>query len=414
MGKLDEKHVIAIWGSPESGKSTVAANMATILADSGYMTCLLSASDFGRLQVFFGTAIPRGKGIISAVTSGRNVRESLIEVRPNLCLLEMDTGGDSVEAIITEEHVDTILRELRDQFTYVIVDCTSYKESIFTGYGLRDADKIICCVPHSVAGATWHISNRQFFTVLGPKTVYIDTDFKLGGTNFETVLESIEVPKCMLRIGAVKSAYYCENNGLLIVHQGGREEKKFKQAIMQLIKIVLSMEDEDKYTAQKNKKKKEKEDKRAEKLRAREEAAARKQEKKQSFGRKKPDAGYDPRAEYGEENEGYDAEPSRKPARGAYDPPDYEPRSEYEERLEENESYDEFEEEEEDLEAKPHRFRPEREVNDIEGRQRVMSSRDIRKAEERAIARAAREQSRGYDSRNYRPSDYNENDDDDD
>ena len=395
MARLDEKHVIAVWGAPGSGKSTLAANMATILADSGYMTCLVSASDFGRLQTFFGTAIPRGKGTIAAVTNGRNVREALVEVRPNLCLLEMDTAGDSVEAIITPEHVDRILSELRDQFTYVFVDCTNYKESVFTGYGLRDADKIICCVPHEVSGAMWHISNEQFFNVLGPKTMYVDMDFKLGGTDFQTLLESIQVPSCLVKFGPVKSATFCENNGKLIVHLGGREEKRYKEAVMKLTKMLLTLEDEDSSAAKKALAKKEKEEKREAKRRAKEEAAE-KAEAKKAMRR-----GGDTSELEDDDNDVLNQHRGRKKARKQQEKqyPDGNKDARYENDAEDDD--DEIDGYDFSDDDRPRRF--ERETRDIEGRQKVMGTREIRRAEEAAMRRAQAEQERGYRRSGYNP-----------
>ena len=402
MARLDEKHVIAVWGAPGSGKSTLAVNMATILADSGYMTCLVSASDFGRLQTFFGAAIPRGKGTIAAVTSGHNVREALVEVRPNLCLLEMDTAGDSVEAIITPEHVDRILSELRDQFTYVFVDCTNYKESVFTGYGLSYADKIICCVPHEVAGAMWHISNEQFFNVLGPKTMYIDMDFKLGGTDFQILLESIQVPSCLVKFGPVKSATFCENNGKLIVHLGGREEKRYKDAVMKLIKMLLALEDEDSSAAKKALAKKAKEEKREAKRRAKEEAAE-KAEAKKAMRR-----GGDMRELEDDDNDVLNQHRGHKPSRRQKEEQNSDDQHEdaryADDAEDEDDEIDRYDSSEDD---RPRRF--ERETRDIEGRQKVMGTREIRRAEEAAMRRAQVEQERGY-----RRSDYNPDDDDDD
>ena len=154
MDRIEDKHVLAIWGAPNSGKSTLAANIATILADSNYMTCLVSAADHGELQSFFGTAIPKNKGLYAAMSNGKNVREALTEARENLCLLELDTGGDAYEvANISPEQVTHMISDLRDQFTYVIIDCTNYKESVFTGLGLVEADTVMVCIPHRASAA---------------------------------------------------------------------------------------------------------------------------------------------------------------------------------------------------------------------------------------------------------------------
>lgn len=249
------KHVFAIWGANGAGKTTLAANMAVVLADSGYMTCLVSASDHGELQAFFGTAVPKDKGLYAAISSGRNVREALIEARPNLCLLELDTGGDAYDiANVTPKQVKDMLADLRDQFSYVIIDCTNYKESVFTGLGLVEADKVITCIPHRVTAATWHFANAQMLDALGEKTFFVDVDTRDGGCNMEQLLASIGLPECDIRIPCVNTAYECENESRPIVLQSGRSERRYKKAILTLIKFLLDIEDEESATAKKNRK----------------------------------------------------------------------------------------------------------------------------------------------------------------
>jgi len=240
---MGDKHVIAIYGGPHSGKTTLAANMATILADSGYMTCLVSASDFAELQFFFKAAIPETKGLNHAVSSGRNVRESVVEVRPNLCLLEMDSDGDSYAVSIEGEDVLRIIRELRDQFTYVIIDCTSYKGDFLIG--IPEADKVVVCVSHDAKMSTWHRSNLEMLTPLASRTVYVDSDISQGGTDFELITELVQVREFAAKLNYVKSANYCENNGMLIVHQMGKQERRYKDAVLKLIKVIVALEEED-------------------------------------------------------------------------------------------------------------------------------------------------------------------------
>ena len=255
MSMYDNKHhVFAVWGAPGAGKTTLACNMAVVLADSGFMTCLVSATDHGELQSFFGTAIPKGKGMYAAVSSGRNVREALTEARPNLCLLELDTGGDAYDlASITPEQVKNIISDLRDQFTYIIIDCTSYKESVFTGIGLVESDKVIACIPHRVSAATWHIANEQMLEALAVKTFYVDVDTREGGCNIEQLLSSIDLPECDVKLPCVDSAYYCENHSQPIVLRGGKSEKKYKNQILKLIKIILDIEEDETKRMKRNK-----------------------------------------------------------------------------------------------------------------------------------------------------------------
>lgn len=238
-----EKYMIAVWGAPGSGKTTLAVNMATVLADSGYMTCIVSGTDHGELQAFFGTSIPKGKGLYAAISNGRNVRESLTQARPNLCILELDTGGDSFNiASITPDQVQHMLSDLRDQFSYVVVDCTSHKESTFTGVGLAEADKVIITIPHRVSAATWHISNTQMIDAVAHKIIYVDANTREGGCDMDQLLSSMGLPDCDFKLGCVDAAYLCENTGRPIVTTSGRAEKKYRAAVLRLVKSILEKE----------------------------------------------------------------------------------------------------------------------------------------------------------------------------
>lgn len=254
-----QKHVFAFWGAPEGGKTTLAVNMAVVLADSGYMTCLVSASDHGELQAFFNDNIPHDKGLYAAISNGRNVRDALVETRPNLCLLELDTGGDAYDiADITPDQVKKIIAELRDQFSYVIIDCTNYKESVFTGVGLVEADKIVLCVPHRTTASTWHFANAQMIDALASKIFFVDADTREGGTNMNQLFASMGLRECDISINYVKGAYECENFGTPIVLQSGRAERKYKDRVLALIKVLLEIENEEKKTAKENREKREK------------------------------------------------------------------------------------------------------------------------------------------------------------
>lgn len=236
----ERKQVFAVWGANGGGKTTLAVNLAVVLADSGFMTCLVSATDYGELQAFLGTAIPKHKGLYAAINSGRHVREALVEARPNLYILEQATGGDAYDTVnITAEQVSHIIEELRDHFTYVIIDCSHYKESPFTGIGLLAADKIPVCIPRRVTAATWHNANSKMMQANIDKTIFIECNTLDGGCDAAQLLESIDLPACEFRIPPVPTAYLCENTAQPIVLKNGRAERRYKDAVLDLAKFLL-------------------------------------------------------------------------------------------------------------------------------------------------------------------------------
>ena len=249
MPDYNERHVIAVWGSPCSGKTTLAVNLAVVLADSGYMTCLISASDHGELQAFLGTAIGKNKGLNAALNSGRHVREALTEARPNLCILEQDTAGDAYDLDISPEAVSKILDELRDVFNFVIVDCTNYKEAVLTGMGIVRADKVVTCIPHRATAATWHIANKQMFEAIASKLLYVETDLFDGGCSMEQLLASIGLEECGLKLPMVKTAFLCENRSQPIVLTNGKAEKKYKEGVLTILRTILDLEAKERMAA---------------------------------------------------------------------------------------------------------------------------------------------------------------------
>lgn len=236
-------HVFAIWGSPAGGKSTLAVNMAVILADSGYMTCLVSAADHGELQTFLGTAIPQNKGLNAALSNGRHVRESLTEARPNLFILEPSTGGDAYDiANLRTEQIDRIISDLRDHFAYIIIDCMYYKESVFTGLGLAAADKVVVCMPYRANAAIWYTANMKMQENIANKTMLVLCDTREGGCQEGQLLGSIGVSNVAVKLPLVPSAYMCENIARPIVLNNGKCERRYKEAVLKLVRALLEVE----------------------------------------------------------------------------------------------------------------------------------------------------------------------------
>lgn len=239
-----QQNIFAIWGSPGAGKTTLAANLAVLLADSGYMTCLVSAADYGPLSQFFGATIPENKGLHVALSSGKNVKEALTVVRNNLFILEPNTEGDAYElGNMTEKQAEEILQQLKDQFSYIIIDCTSYKESVLTGMGLVDASRVVLCVPHRDVAATWNFANEQMITALKEKLLYASVDIRDGGCNMDQMLNVLKLEDTGfdIKIPRVEKAYYYENYSTPIVLQSGKQEREYKNAVLKTIKLLLGI-----------------------------------------------------------------------------------------------------------------------------------------------------------------------------
>ena len=67
--------VITVWGANGCGKTTVSANLAAVIADRNFMTCVISSKlIYGEMQSVFGKRVALDRGIYKAISGGGSTR----------------------------------------------------------------------------------------------------------------------------------------------------------------------------------------------------------------------------------------------------------------------------------------------------------------------------------------------------
>ena len=74
------------------------------------------------------------------------------------------------------------------------------------------------------------------------KIIYVDANTREGGCDMDQLLSSMGLPDCDFKLGCVDAAYLCENTGRPIVTTSGRAEKKYRAAVLRLVKSILEKE----------------------------------------------------------------------------------------------------------------------------------------------------------------------------
>ncbi len=109
---------------PGDGKSTLAANLASTIAQSGKRVLLLDA-DFRRptLHTVFAFDPPEA-GLASVVSGGADYQDGLYQVPqlPNLHIMACGPRPHNPSELLSSEEFGNVLEMLREQFDYVIVD----------------------------------------------------------------------------------------------------------------------------------------------------------------------------------------------------------------------------------------------------------------------------------------------------
>lgn len=115
--------VILVSSSAASeGKTTVATNLATVLAERG-KTCLVE-SDFRRPMLASALGLTPSIGLCQVLSGEASLEKAMISLpeNPNLCLLPSGPFSAKAEDLIDSGHMKALMIALRDSFDFVVID----------------------------------------------------------------------------------------------------------------------------------------------------------------------------------------------------------------------------------------------------------------------------------------------------
>jgi succinoglycan biosynthesis transport protein ExoP len=133
--QLDLNSVMVVSAGVGEGKSTTAANLAVVLAETGKDVLLVSA-DLRRPRVhrFFG--LPNKTGLATlltgggppdkagpAATDGKQIASELWSIAPNLWVLLSGPPPPHPSALMDSDVMRQFLKEQRDLFDFIVLDC---------------------------------------------------------------------------------------------------------------------------------------------------------------------------------------------------------------------------------------------------------------------------------------------------
>lgn len=151
---MDGSMIIAVWGSPNSGKTTFATKLATALYDAYQCTAAVLYTDLKTpdLPVIFpnekqdemgSVGVPLSKPEIDSEEVFRNMH--IPKGRDNLCFLGYRAGENRFTfPKYGRAKVEELLECLGEIAKFVIVDCTSDPEdSVLASVALEKADTVL-------------------------------------------------------------------------------------------------------------------------------------------------------------------------------------------------------------------------------------------------------------------------------
>jgi non-specific protein-tyrosine kinase len=123
FANVDEHpRVLAVTSSiPSEGKTMVAINLATTLAEAGFTVCLIDA-DLRRPTVASSLGLASPVGLTSVLISQIDMSEALQSAGPNLSVLTSGPIPPNPSEVLASSYVRDVVRGLLDRVDYVVLD----------------------------------------------------------------------------------------------------------------------------------------------------------------------------------------------------------------------------------------------------------------------------------------------------
>lgn len=240
-------NLIAVWGAPCSGKTTIAVKLAWQLAKQGYQVVVLNLDTITPvLPILFpnrqaeelysvGTALSQ----VEVTKEGLAKQMVVCKAQPNIGFLGFKDGeNDFTYPKVSPTKLEALFTCLEQLAEVVIVDCSSRLDAVGTGYALQQADVVIRLTTATTNSLSFFASqlpllHKPEYEVdrhccclnIPDQTVYVPTNQALHRCNTGVAC----VPHC----ATVNHQY---RSGELLVRTA---DKKFEKAMQALAELVV-------------------------------------------------------------------------------------------------------------------------------------------------------------------------------
>lgn len=135
--------IVITSGKGGVGKTTTSANIGTALALSGMKVCLVD-TDIGlrNLDVVMGLENRIIYDIVDVVEERCRLQQALIKDKRFECLMLLPAAQTKDKAAVNPEQMKEMVKELKEEYDYVIIDCPAGIEQGFKN-AIAGADKAI-------------------------------------------------------------------------------------------------------------------------------------------------------------------------------------------------------------------------------------------------------------------------------
>lgn len=163
----------AVWGPPQSGKTTLAIDLAFALSMQGQSVCLISPELYSELAARLNIQIVPEKSLNAALKKKESLKQIVHTADDLLYVLAVPFDNDAFGEDMPEETAKTILDQADNLFDVVIVDCPSHTGSVLAAWALSISETVFLMSGSHSASVLWNNAFRKAVSTVRDKTIYV-------------------------------------------------------------------------------------------------------------------------------------------------------------------------------------------------------------------------------------------------
>ena len=165
--------IYAVWGPPQSGKTTMAIDMAFAMSLRGKSVCLISPELYSELAARLNIRIEPEKSLLAAYKKVNSLKQIVHKADDLLYVLAVPFDHDAFGEDMPEEAARALVEQAGKTFDVVIVDCPAHAGSVLAAWALSCADSVFMMSGAHSAAVMWNSSFRRAITAMKNKTHYV-------------------------------------------------------------------------------------------------------------------------------------------------------------------------------------------------------------------------------------------------
>ena len=227
--------ICAIWGAPQTGKTTLAVNLAYAVSRGNQSVCLISPVAYSELSAILGVKIPE-ENSLGAALRGAPLRQTVFKADELFYVLAVPSDFSALDGDYSGEQVKTLLELARITFDLVLVDCLSETNDLFSAWALNRANKVFLCAGGHVSGVLWHKANKKALQAAQSKTLYVGSEI-IPGLDYAAMYKLLNcAPE--IKIPYIREAPLFQNERRFLFGLSGRKGRAYAGAIEKLYEAV--------------------------------------------------------------------------------------------------------------------------------------------------------------------------------